>query len=873
MKSAFVAMVCMGALLLGLTGCPSSESEKEGCLWGRVDLNGPLNGASVKVYDAATTALLWQGTSVEGDFFVRLDTTLKAALLGKDLVVTANGGDIDGTPFDGVLKARVMNFVPSDHIAVNILTTIIAEYMETWPLSYNEALQDVFDYLELPLGTSLIESLHQDSNDMWFDTDIFLDEAALNGGFNAYVTFLVENEIGWDGNDNSFSDVWPDLDNDAQTKGADEFLAPILKWVGGKVLDSAGGWVGNEAMGFILSMFGFQDQNDARFDAIDKQLEKMDAKLDVVVSDLDKISSQLNTLLATMQLSRDQIIQQISGYNISVPQDIINNQYNNLVLLYNHDSPTAHTLQGYNDANLFVNDLLTGAHDIDQQLWSLHSGIVGATVGTTGFLDACTNVLIDRANNGADLLTCYLVLENYFSELAGVEAKGLILMSEALHFHHNDLDQKDKMFTGTVAQFHAKYTAQLEGQVEKFLTCVDRLIVSQFDVRTDLANPVKVLPDNAGTIYRRADYLAAQLHSKQPTGFVIRLIGTPMELHDALNGTGVYLNDRTIQVNTENRTAFATDTDTRCTLVSYRKNLESTKEETIHFYPAILPAHYSAKGYLEWAPLETGPIQPFHIQSQIAVAKLVAGTASSPATNSIPYIPSRSLSPRSWALKPESVFNRRSVGNWEEELKTYDENLQPANSGTAYYNLLVPLRRLPSSSPSTISSCNAPNKLNYSFDPYSFKFAALVSIYDWHRWYGRYNFSGTIDWISSVKPMDTASVCSLAVSTNTTANLHVTVPAPYCAQDASFTQQALLGSAATTALGVGGHATVRTNSTEVTYGPTETGARPATASVNDITELHLIHKLQTNGEVDRKPAVIPQDGYVKYSHMELYPVP
>ena len=872
MKSIFLMKaVSLVVLILVLAGCPSTKNE--GCLWGRVDLNESIDDSTVTVLDATTSASLWQGKSVDGDFFTRLDTTLETVLSGKDLIVTATGGDIGGVPFTGVLKARVPEYALSDHITVNILTTIIAEYMETWPVTYNEAIQDVFDYLNLPLNTSLIESLHQDNNDMWFDADIFLDEAALYGGFNAYVTFLVENEIGWDDNDTSFSDVWPDPDFDVQTKDVDAFLAPILKWVGGKVLDSAGGWVGDEAIGWVLSMFGFQDQNDARFDAIDKQLEKMDAKLDVVVSDLDMITSQLSVLLSTMQLSRDQIIQQISGYNISAPQDIINNQYDNLVLLYNHGSVTAHTAQGYNDAIMFVDELLTGAHDIDQQLRNLHSGIVGATVGTTGFLDACTNVLIDRANNGADLLTCYMVLESYFSELVGVEAKGLVLMSEALHFRHNDLNPKDKMFTGTVAQFHAKYTTQVEGQVEKFLSCVDRLIVSQFNVRTNLANPVKILPDNAGTIYRRADYLAAQLHSKQPTGFVIRLIGTPMELHDALNGTGVSLNNRTIQVDTVNRTAFATDTDTRCTLVSYRTNLESTKEETVHFYPAALPAYYSTKGYLEWGPEETGIIQPFHLQAQIAVAKLVAGTSSAPSTNSFSYILSRSLSPRTWSIEPESVFNRRSVGDWEDELDTYDDSLQPADAGTTYHNLLVPLRRIPSALPANSSTCNAPNRVSYNFDFDSFKIAAIVSIYDWHRWYGRYSLASTYDWITFLRPYDAASNCTIGVKTNAATMLHVTVPAPYCKQDASFTQQALLGNTATTALGVGGHDMVRTQSKVVTYGPTETGVQATSTSVSYITKLHLVLKLQTNGEVDRRPSVIPQDGYIKYSQLELYPAP
>jgi len=734
MKSREVSLaVVLAAVCASLIGCP--DDSRQVCLWGRVDLNEPIDGSTVTVQEATSGAVLAEAQTTDGDFLDFLSRDAFPAG-GKDLLLTATGGTVNGEPFEGTLKAYVPAYVVSDHIPINILTTLIAEYMAMWGEPYDQACQDVFDYYGLPRDYSFLDVAHQDNAEMQFEPERFLEDVEAYGGLAEYVTYLVENEIGWEdvpGED--YSALYVDEADPGAKQVLGTMAAAVGKWIGGKILDSVGSWAAEQGLGWVLSLFGFQDSNDARFDAIDQKLDVMDGKLDTILGDLSSISAQLDDVLAAVNLSRDQIINGVIAVYISDPQVIIKTDYENLCTAFNHDAPDAHTQNGRNKALQLCDAILDASGDnIDLQLSKLHSGMVGDTVLTTGFLDACTNVLIDRAIAGEDVLECYMVLENAFAELVGVQYAGLLLMAEALHFRNDDINNVDKVFVGTVEEYHAKFTRHIEAQVEKFLTCVDRLVVSRFDVRTNLACPVQVLADHTGTVYERADFLAQLLSSKHQAGFIVRLIGTPQEVHDAVNA-GVTATERIEKISCyEGWKEGGECTGTRSiTTTTIPFSVVPIYGKPINLYSAHLPNYYSNKGYFEWS-VSGGNKNVFHLQKNVAVAKLKMGEPLPSTTQSECYpcgsTGTNGYYDKAWSLGPG--IRGPVAGNVNDVLRVYDDDFVESSDGTSYANRVFPLHRLPGLWQTT-TQWNTPQGNNFAthtFDASSMKIAEHISVYD-----------------------------------------------------------------------------------------------------------------------------------------------
>lgn len=869
------------AIGLCLAGCPTPE-ETYICLWGRVDLDGPVDASAVAVQEADSLDLLAELTTFDGDF---LDFVLEKEFggVGNDLLLTASGGSVAGKAFDGMLMAYVPAYMASDHIEINILTTLIAEYINTWAEPYEQARQDVFDYLGLPRDYDLLDTAHQECSQQYFDSASFMEEAKANGGFNPYVTYLVENEIGWDDEEGGEYKALRTWEKSQVVPGLGDMAAKVGKWVGGKILDSAGSWAADQALGWVLSLFGYQNSTDTRFDAIDRKLELMDGKLDVIQSEVMKISGQLDELLANVNLSRDQIIQQISGYDISAPQRVIANQYENLMLQFNHGGADAHSTNGYNRALQLSNEILSpSAYDIDQQLANLHSGIMGGTVGMVGFLDACTNVLLDRLAAGEDLLDAYRVLEESFSELAAVQQTGLLLMAEALHFKNNDIEGTSKSFSGTVADFHAKFARHMEAQVEKFLVCVDRLVVSQFDVTTDLANPVEVLPESVKTVYTRADLCAHYLSGKHPAGFVLRLVGTPKDVHDMMSA-GVSVTDRVVNISCYDGWKAGGDCGGTMTETVTVTPFEAVpvNGKTVNFYLAPLPAHYSSAGYFEWSS-DAGGKNFYHLQKSIAVAKLRMGQPLPPAVRSecYPCASAGGMSghDRAWALVPN--LQGFVAGGVEDALAVYPNELDPTDQGAAYANWFFPLRHQPGVWQSTHQWNQSPgnNQLVHTFDAGSMKMAAHVWVRDFRSrpYHGpTYGFSSSLFESMLLAPSSATDACKVSATTRSqivlgySHNKHDLIKG-------TLGEQASLGATA----GVASAAArdphgIPDDPGERRLTPVDTGDKTVTGTLPNGSDstLRFGHGFTGDGWVEKRTQgnKVEFFGEIQYSKIELYP--
>ena len=123
--------------------------------------------------------------------------------------------------------------------------------------------------------------------------------------------------------------------------------------------------------------------------------------------------------------------------------------------------------------------------------------------------------------------------------------KGAVLMVEALHHRDDPFPEQAAQglgvgtWPGTAQEWYEqKYEKQIAEEVEEFLRCVDRLVLAEADVRTEVArpDPVTFLPDDAETCLSRADFIAAQVCDSggigcpHKYGMVTRVVGEPNEV-------------------------------------------------------------------------------------------------------------------------------------------------------------------------------------------------------------------------------------------------------------------------------------------------------------------------------------------------------
>ena len=185
-----------------------------------------------------------------------------------------------------------------------------------------------------------------------------------------------------------------------------------------------------------------------------------------------------------------------------------------------------------------------------------------------------------------------------------IQAQGLDLMIEAIH----ETQDTNLPYSDTATAYYTKYQNQINEETELFLACVDRLVVSGINVRSELAAKFNYLPTEVTTIYNRADFVASQLSSQQPSGLIIRLIGDPIYVNNWITNNQITANGSPL------------------TVVSVNGN-------TINNYTAPIPASTpNVAYYLEWT--DNGGTYTFQAETNISVVKLnMAATA--PATYTV----------------------------------------------------------------------------------------------------------------------------------------------------------------------------------------------------------------------------------------------
>ena len=301
------------------------------------------------------------------------------------------------------------------------------------------------------------------------------------------------------------------------------FASWVIKEIGSGII----AYVTGDSMGWLLSFVGGNNTDQAFVDAVGQ----MNQKLDMVITELGEIEEALAGLIIQINIDTDEIKNIEQQFNIADPQNIINNTYDNMKGVFTADK--IGTSAGKTASKDTADDILsTSGSNIDQQMYDVHAGIMGATPGVgDGAMDAFTNVLVDHTGDG-QLLNRYKALETYFNRLVTVQTKGLSLVVEALHARDSQQVARGMPpvdYEGTAKQWmDNKFTPWMEDEVEEFLRCTARLVIAECDLRTDAGAVVSFLPGDAEEIFKRADFIAAQIApARHPFGAVVRLIGEP----------------------------------------------------------------------------------------------------------------------------------------------------------------------------------------------------------------------------------------------------------------------------------------------------------------------------------------------------------
>ena len=305
-------------------------------------------------------------------------------------------------------------------------------------------------------------------------------------------------------------------------------------WVLEGLLKGLSSYVAGQSLGWLLSLLkgGGSTDSDA--------FKTMNQKMNDIIGDLKTIEATLDRVLGLINLKADQIIEQDAYYNMKGNIDTISTDYDNYLWTLSN-APTKENAAS--QAMAYID-----ADNMEFQIEEIYTGIMGTTPGIdAGALYESTTLILDQQTgiDATQLLNSYLSLETIFIQLVEYQLQGAALEVEGLHWRDNPwvgtLNQKDSdgvgsavgsEFPGTAEEFMTSwFQPKLDDEVEEFLRCVDRIVCSQLDLRTDITTTSQTvdgfLPSTAEQIYFRADFIAAQFSSRHQFGVNVRLVGEP----------------------------------------------------------------------------------------------------------------------------------------------------------------------------------------------------------------------------------------------------------------------------------------------------------------------------------------------------------
>lgn len=533
-------------LLTFLAGCDSGSGSKslpvESLLWGEAKCIKKIDNATVTFTNADSGEVEWVGTTTDGLFKERIDL-----VQGEEYMVTITDGTIGDTDFTKTLKAYVPDYQSGDFIHVNILSTLLAAYIDVNNLTYGEAESQLKDRLKITADIKLAALPYHGELTRQFCSRQFARTAENWGDLNDYIKWLAEKLS--DGDNSIQFDALGGVGEDTSTVASltaaptseittiGESLTKIVKEAGLGIAKGVGVSIGEElgdtAIGQVLALFGIENVEEEIFE----ELEDIHEELISIESSLTNIESEIQALQSQLGLTEDEIILAERDVNLYMNNDLINEAWDMLINLIREDDPTDAELAYV--ADHYLNDTYNGSTGVSSLVANYHSNIIG----TSGYLKTYTDSLsrLTLTEDRDNLLNAYLMLENVFKKVITYQVKAIYMKIEATNYY---LSNEMTIKPSAEEYYETAMTNYIEPELDLFMECVDELVIRYTDTRILLPRTENSLPIDTETVYARADYLAAALNpDKYGMGVVIRLIGPPNAVNYWLDTNPISLED------------------------------------------------------------------------------------------------------------------------------------------------------------------------------------------------------------------------------------------------------------------------------------------------------------------------------------------
>jgi|GEM_PF-1511897 len=496
-------------------------------LEGKVFLDGPISGATIRIYDREGFFLkeVDSATGKDGSFSLTCP-------LPESFKVVTSGGWKGGEPFDHEITRYVDKFDEAASYKVNAITTLAAAYLDRHPgMSDKETRDAVKQFLSLPESVDLGGVIYSSEwYCYYFSHYLFMKEAKANRGMAAFVDQLVD-EMGA-GKTRSFY-------------SGDSIGSSFFQNAMDALLKGAVSELGSEGAGWILGLLN-------KGGGIDSRLAEMKSDLEEILNDLAQIIDALKQLAQDLALDMNTVETYIEGLNAQQAITMIKTHYG-------PDDPDSrgdtNTLKWFSfctsgDSNPTTKteiknlvDNINGNWDIETQVQTIHDAIFPDIGNTDGLLDLWTKDFLLQGPVGSDrLMDYYKTLEQYFAVLLFYQFKGANLVVEALNYQpasgalqapSGRWEENGDTPTPAESYLTGTFQPMIKEETDRFLQCVVKLIADNCGLYWEK----NFLPAAARDILARATFFIIQTLGEDHYGLRTGFFGTSNLVHDIL-GSG-----------------------------------------------------------------------------------------------------------------------------------------------------------------------------------------------------------------------------------------------------------------------------------------------------------------------------------------------
>ncbi|MFC2010091.1 hypothetical protein ACFLUL_00730 [Chloroflexota bacterium] len=287
-KKVLVNIICSILVLSFLPIMSGCKAEEASYLLGMVELNHPIAGATISIYNSQGKLLYEEKdeTSDSGVFILNITKPLP-----ENFRIEAIGGTttVNDEPFDGVMAAEIRNYDEQYYTSLYLgpISTLVAAYMEKHSeMPYEDVQTKVLEFLNLESDIDIVRDMLTIRDSIY--PAIFEAEAVKAESFDTLITLLVDH-----------IDVAGGKYNDIIA--APSGVGPVTFGIGGQVaktillglLEGAAKVVGGEVTGWVIDQTLGGDGSDATASA----LADMSWKLDQISSQITVLDNKLNALM------------------------------------------------------------------------------------------------------------------------------------------------------------------------------------------------------------------------------------------------------------------------------------------------------------------------------------------------------------------------------------------------------------------------------------------------------------------------------------------------------------------------------------------------------------------------------------------------